>query len=88
MSMYNLVKYGDTYSKVSASLWQYFKDEPVLDNIGGLINFCANNAMIFFKFKEKKTSKTRSNGTNNVYIMLPLKNLSNSWRTWKYNKNN
>ena len=29
---YNLIEYSDNYSKTSASLWQYYKDEPALDN--------------------------------------------------------
>ena len=28
MPMYNLIEYSDNYSKTSASLWQYYKDEP------------------------------------------------------------
>ena len=32
MPMYNLIKYRDNYSKTSASLWKYYKDDPN-DNI-------------------------------------------------------
>ena len=28
MLMYNLIQYGDNYSKTSGSLWQYYKDDP------------------------------------------------------------
>ena len=28
MPMYNLIEYHDNYSKTSASLWQYYKDDP------------------------------------------------------------
>ena len=28
MPMYNLIEYSDNYSKISASLWQYYKVEP------------------------------------------------------------
>ena len=28
MSMYNLIKYSDNYSKTSGSFWQYYRDEP------------------------------------------------------------
>ena len=27
--IYNLLEYSDNYSKLSGSLWQYYKDEPV-----------------------------------------------------------
>ena len=30
MPMYNLVEYSDDYSKTSRSLWQYYKDEPMI----------------------------------------------------------
>ena len=32
MPMHNLIKYRDNYSKTSASLWKYYKDDPN-DNI-------------------------------------------------------
>ena len=32
MSMYNLIKYSDNYSKTSGSLWQYCKDIPAAKN--------------------------------------------------------
>ena len=28
MPKYNLIEYSDNYSKTSASLWQYYKDDP------------------------------------------------------------
>ena len=30
--MYNLIEYNSNYSKTSRSLWQYYRDEPVLTN--------------------------------------------------------
>ena len=32
MPMYNSIECSDAYSKTSGSLWQYYRDEPVLDN--------------------------------------------------------
>ena len=32
MAMYNLIAYSNTYSKISGSLWQYYRDDPN-DNI-------------------------------------------------------
>ena len=26
--LYNLIEYSDNYSKISGSLWKYYKDEP------------------------------------------------------------
>ena len=30
MPMYNLIEYSDNYSKTSGSLWQYYKDDPMI----------------------------------------------------------
>ena len=80
--MYNLVEYSDTYSKTSGSLWQYYRDEPALDNNGNIIDFSDdNNNSASFKFKQKITGQTGNDDTKAVEIMVPLKYLSNFWRT-------
>ena len=72
MPMYNLIEYSDNYAKTSGSLWQYFQDE--------LDNDLENSES--FKFKIKITGKTLNNGNEkDVEIMVPLKYLSNVWRT-------
>ena len=48
--MYNLIEYGNSYSKTSGILWQYYKAEPVLNNAGTLVNFPGNGAL--FKYKK------------------------------------
>ena len=42
ISTYNLIEYSDNYSKTSASLWKYYRDEPVL-NSGTIVGFTSNN---------------------------------------------
>ena len=32
MSMCNLIKYRENYSKLSRNLWKYYKNEPTLNN--------------------------------------------------------
>ena len=72
MPMYNLIEYSDNYSKTSGSLWQYYKDEPN-DNL-------ANSES--FKSKVNITGNTPADGnTKDVEIIVPLKYLSNFWRT-------
>ena len=72
MPMYNLVEYTDNYSKTSGSLWQCFRYEPN--------DVLANSES--FKFKVIITGKTPAAGNQeNVEIMVPLKHLSNLWRT-------
>ena len=72
MPMYNLIEYSDNYAKTSGSLWQYYRDEPN-ENL-------ANSES--FKSKIKTTEKTPAAGNEkDVEIMVPLKYLSNVWRT-------
>ena len=73
MPMYNLIEYSDNYAKTSGSLWQYFRDEPDHNNIEDSESF---------KSKIKITGKTpNNNNEKDVEIMVPLKYLSNFWRT-------
>ena len=72
MPMYNLIEYSDNYAKTSGSLWQYFRDDPD-DNLADSESF---------KSKIKITGKTpNNNNEKDVEIMVPLKYLSNFWRT-------
>ena len=76
--MYNLIENSDNYSKTSGSIWQYYRDEPALNDDGTLANFSGN--IPSFKFKQKITGLTGDDGTKNVETMVPLKYLSNFWR--------
>ena len=68
MTMYNLIKYSDNYSKTSGSLWQYYNDESN-DNMADSESF---------KSKVKTTGKSPDNrNTKDVQIIVPLKYLSN-----------
>ena len=72
MPMYNLKEYSDNYAKTTGSLWQYFRDEPD-DNLDDSESF---------KSKIKITGKTPNNANvKDVEIMVPLKHLTNFWRT-------
>ena len=58
--MYNLIDYGNNYSKTSGILWQYCRDEPVLDANDAIIDFTvANSITNSFKIKEKNNWKKR-----------------------------
>ena len=67
MSMYNLTEYRENYAEKSGSLCQYYRDEPN-DDLEDFESFIS---------KIKITGKT----PNNDKIMVPLKYLSNFWRT-------
>ena len=72
MRMCNLIEYSDNYAKTTGSLWNFFRDEPD-DNIEDSESF---------KSKIKITGKTPDDDNEkDVEIMVPLKYLSNFWRT-------
>ena len=94
MPMYNLIGYSKNYRKTTGSLWNYYQDEPINPpttnyNADPIINSTS------FKYKTSTTRKTsyanRENGENteqgntktkkNLEIVVPLKHLSNFWRT-------
>ena len=81
MSMHNLLEYSDNYSKTSGSLQQYCKDIPALTN-GNIVELNGANATDSFNFKAKITGQTGNNARiKGDEIMIPLKDLSSSWRT-------
>ena len=72
MPMYNLIEYSDNYAKTTGSLWQYYRDE-LNDNLADSESF---------KAKIKITGKTADDDNEkDIEIMVPLKYLSNFWRT-------
>ena len=85
MPMYNLIEHIDNYSETSGSLWQYCKDIAAVNNNGDIVDFNGANATVSFNFNAKITGQTDDDDDdgeiNNVEIMVPLKYLSNFWRT-------
>ena len=81
MPMYNLTEYSDNYSKTSGSLWQYYRDEPIINNDDNIVNFLDDPDSLSFKYKQKIAGQTGNNGRKDVQTMVPLKFLSNFWRT-------
>ena len=75
--VYNSVEYSDNYSKASGILWQYNRDEPCLNDN------CVPANSASFKFKQKITGETGAHSTKDVNIMVPLKYLTNFWRTFE-----
>ena len=83
MPMYNLVKYCDNYSESSGSLWQFKRDESPVTNAGNPDNvFAANSTSFKYKSSFYKHLEIAVNGVfKNVKITVPLKYLSNFWRS-------
>ena len=68
--------------KTSGSLWQYYRDKPALDINNNITDFPANkNNSTSFNFKEQITRRTGNGRTKDVETMVPLKHLSNFWKT-------
>ena len=68
MPLYNLIEYSDIYSKTFGSLWQYYRDEPALNNAEGIIVFLIIIIIIIIVFrlniKKKTTGQTDNDDTN------------------------
>ena len=72
--LYNVIEYSHNCSETRGSLWQYYRDYPN-DNIAQSESF---------KYKIKITGKTPTAGnTKDAKVAVPLKYLSNLWRTLK-----
>ena len=94
MPVYNLIEYSKSYRKTTDSLWNYYRDElndpPAANYHADLIASSES-----FKYESSITGKTsnanQENGDNteeenaktktNLKIVVPLKHLSNFWRT-------
>ena len=83
MPMYNLIEYSDNYSDTSGNLWQFKRDEIPADYAyWNIVNSQS------FKYKAALVGKTSDvdNGNSfvkNTKIVVPLKYLSNFWRSVK-----
>ena len=82
MPMYNLLEYSKNYRKTTGSLWNYYRDEPN-SGINGRINYSIMGSKSFdYKANFIEDGVTHNNLTkNDVKIVVPLKYLSNFWRS-------
>ena len=84
MPMYNLLEYSKNYRKTTGSLWNYYRDEPS--------NPLSSNSKSF-KYKTSITGITynigvgeagfdkNKDGKSETEVVIPLKSLSNFWRS-------
>ena len=84
MSMYNLLEYSKNYKKATGSLWNYYRDEPS-DHL--------SSDSESFKYKTGITGNTQNIGDgeedydankvgkNETEVVIPLKYLSNFWKS-------
>ena len=76
--MCNLIEYSDNYSDISWSLWQFSRNE-IDDNADISVNISS------FKYKSDLIGDLEADATDgkvkNTKITIPLKYLSNFWRS-------
>ena len=82
MLMYNLIEYSDNYQDSSATLYQYKRDEPPAN----IANNLATNISSSFKYKVDllvNPAVVNNVAIRNVKVVVPLKYLSNFFRSLK-----
>ena len=83
MPMYNLIEYSDNYSKTCGILFQFCRDVLAVDHNNGKIADITYTTTDSFNLKVKLIGQTGNNDTKDDEIMVPLKYLSNFWRTFE-----
>ena len=84
MPMYNLLQYSKNYRKTAGSLWNYYRDEPSnplssnSESFKYKISITGNNYNVCHGEKGYDANKVCKNETE---VVIPLKHLSNIWRS-------
>ena len=73
--MYNLLEYSDNYQDSIGSRYQFKRDEPPGDNAN------AADDTTSLVYKSKLISGTDDNNVNNLKLVVPLKYVSNFFRS-------
>ena len=75
---YNLIEHSYSFLKTYGILWYFYRYVPTLVDEGEIVDFTEANTTDSFNIKEILTG---DNGTKNVEKLVPLKYLSNLWRS-------
>ena len=94
MPMYNLLAYSKNYRKTTRSLWDYYRHEPNIPPAADYNAYPITNSQSFkykISIRGKTSNANQENGKNteqgttktnkNLEIVVPLKHLTNFWRT-------
>ena len=89
MPLYNLLEYSKKYRKTTGSLWNYYRDDPTSD---GEINYYLGPNSFDLKSSIAGqlgyiNNDNRAN-KDKIRFVVPLKNLTNFWRSLKMPMNN
>ena len=83
MPMYNLLEYSKNYIKTSGSLWNYYRDKPSssIDD-ENIIHSILNSESFDYRANFVEDGVTHNNLLkNDVKVVVPVKHLSNFWRS-------
>ena len=84
MTIYNLLEYSKNYRKTTGSLWNYYRDEPSdpppsnSESLKYQTSITGNNYNVGDDEEGYDVNKV---GKNETEVAIPLKLLSNFWRT-------
>ena len=88
MPFCNLLEYSENYSKTSGNLWNYYRNEvnDSANEYNDANNFRINNNKIVtsesFKYNTKTIGSTPDNDNGlNAEVVVPLKYVSNFWKS-------
>ena len=83
MPMYNLLEYSKNYIKTAGSLWNYYRDKPSssIDD-ENIIHSILNSESFDYRANFVEDGVTHNNLLkNDVKVVVPVKHLSNFWRS-------
>ena len=81
MPMYNSLEYSNNYPKIFGILWKIYRDVPAVINNNEIFDFHASNVILGRLILNLNYLVEQRQCNKNVEIMIPLKYLSNFWRT-------
>ena len=93
MPMYNLLEYSKNYQKTTGSLWNYYRDQPSnplstnSESFNCKTSITGNNHNVDEKITDDDGNEVDNPnyankvGKNEAEIVIPLKHLSNFWRS-------
>ena len=78
--MYNLTEYSKNYSNTTERLWNNYRDEPNSETEVNINYYIKDSKSL--DYKTRITGRLEGNNTEKeVETVVPLKHLSNFWRT-------
>ena len=84
MSIYNLLEYSKNYKKTTGSLWNYYRDESSIPLSSDSESFKYKTSIQGNTYKVcvgEEGFDANKVGKNETEVVIPLKNLSNFWRS-------